>query len=232
MTFDKQKRAFDKYMKSIPEGQLPSCEKCPLKDKEHMTTDEKALTMFNLCIPCSSFKTNRKNEPRFTKEDLDEVEHYVSLNVSTIRLGPNVTATREAITVNTDEEPGRFTATISPCSDPDDIDLEIEDHGPVSAREHSFNYGLPLRIPLKRGDDAAKGQWKLTELVSYVRCMINQYLAISKSLQDTADSLRNLKCECLELSRLASEFNVRFPVGPKLNTWTDELIYRKPKETK
>ena len=232
MTFDEQTLAFHKYMESLPEGELPSCDKCPFEDKEHMTTDEKALTMFNMCIPCSSFKTNRKHEPRFTKKDLDEVEHYVSLNVSTIRLGPNVTVTPEAITVNTDEEPGRFTATISPCSDPDDIDMEIEDHGPVPARERSFNYGLPLRIPLKRGDDAAKGQWKLTELVSYVRCMINQYLAIAKSLQDTADSLRNLKCECLELSRLASEFNVRFPVGPKLNTWTDELIYSKSKETK
>lgn len=33
-----------------------------------MTTDEKALTMFNLCIPCSSFKTNREyRKPNETK---------------------------------------------------------------------------------------------------------------------------------------------------------------------
>lgn len=26
----------------------------------HMSTDQKALTMFNMCIPCSSFKTHRE----------------------------------------------------------------------------------------------------------------------------------------------------------------------------
>ena len=232
MTPDTQNRLFSEYMESLPEGELPSCDKCPLKDKSNMGPQQKMLVMFDACIPCSSFKTNRAHAPKFTKEDLDEVERYVSLNVSTIRLGPNVTATTEAITVNTDEYPGRFVATISPDLDPSGIDLEIEDRGPVPAREQSFNYGLPLRIPLKRGDNAAKGQWKLAELISYVRSMLNQYMAISKSLQDTADSLRTLKCECLELSRLASEFNVGFPAGPKLAAWTDDLIYRNARRKK
>lgn len=226
MTPDTQKRRFSKYMESLPEGELPSCDKCPLKDKSNMGPQQKMLVMFDACIPCSSFKTNRAHAPKFTKDDLDEVERYVSLNVSTIRLGPNVTATPEAITVNTDEYPGRFVATISPDLDPSGIDLEIEDRGPVPAREQSFNYGLPLRIQLKRGDNAAEGQWKLAELISYVRSMLNQYMAISKSLQDTADSLRTLKCECLELSRLASEFNVGFQATTKLAAWTDDLIHR------
>ena len=232
MTPAKQKRLFSEYVDSLPEGELPSCDKCPLKDKSNMGPQQKMLVMFDACIPCSSFKTNRAHAPRFTKEDLDEVDNYVALNVSTIRLAPNVTATPEAITVNTDEYPGRFVATIYPDLDPSGINLEIEDRGPVPAREKSFDYGLPLRIPIKRGDNAAKGQWKLVELVSYVRSMLSQYMAISKSLQDTADSLRTLKCECLELSRLTSEFNVGFPAAPKLAAWTDDLIHRNARKKK
>ena len=219
-------------MKSLPKGELPSCDKCPLKDKEHMTTDEKALTMFNMCIQCSSFKTNRKHEPRFTKKDLDEVEHYVSLNVSTVRLGPNVTAAPEAITVNTDQEPGRFTATILPCRDRATLDIEIVDNEPAPPpSEPSFDYGLPLHIRVRRGTNAKKGERTLAGTVEYARSMLNAYHGISNAFPEAVDAIMELKWNCYELSRLSMESKVEFPSVKRISAAIDSVMYlnaRKP----
>lgn len=58
MAFAKERKEFDKYMKEL-NGELPECSKCPFKPKQHLIP-----VKWIMCIPCSSFKTNRYYEKK------------------------------------------------------------------------------------------------------------------------------------------------------------------------